>query len=249
MNCLHWIGIWRLFLINVGFSCHMILVMDVLQRFKHARKPAFRFFCWAGGRPGFAHDSRTYNSMMHILGKTIQFETMVAMLEEMGEKGLLTMETFSIAIKSFAASKERKNSVGVFDLMKKYKFRVDADAINFLLDSLGRAKLGKEAQAVFEKLKGRFTHDLQTYTVLFNGWCRVKNLLEAGRVWNEMIDKGFKPDVVAHNIMLEGLLRCKKKSDAIKLFEIMKAKGPYPNVRSYTIMIQDFCKKKSDDRC
>ncbi|RYQ83426.1 hypothetical protein Ahy_B10g102109 [Arachis hypogaea] len=220
------------------------LVMDVLQRFKHARKPAFRFFCWAGGRPGFAHDSRTYNSMMHILGKTRQFETMVAMLEEMGEKGLLTMETFSIAIKSFAASKERKKAVGVFDLMKKYKFRVDADAINFLLDSLGRAKLGKEAQAVFEKLKGRFTHDLQTYTVLLNGWCRVKNLLEAGRVWNEMIDKGFKPDVVAHNIMLEGLLRCKKKSDAIKLFEILKAKGPYPNVRSYTIMIQDFCKQK-----
>ncbi|XP_057737164.1 pentatricopeptide repeat-containing protein At3g62470, mitochondrial-like [Arachis stenosperma] len=220
------------------------LVMDVLQRFKHARKPAFRFFWWAGGRPGFAHDSRTYNSMMHILGKTRQFETMVAMLEEMGEKGLLTMETFSIAIKSFAASKERRKAVGVFDLMKKYKFKVDADAINLLLDSLGRAKLGKEAQAVFEKLKGRFMHDLQTYTVLLNGWCRLKNLLEAGRVWNEMIDKGFKPDIVAHNIMLEGLLRCKKKSDAIKLFEIMKAKGPSPNVRSYTIMIQEFCKQK-----
>ena len=220
------------------------LVLDVLQRFKHARKPAFRFFCWAGGRPGFAHDSRTYNSMMHILGKTRQFETVVAMLEEMGEKGLLTMQTFSIAIKAFAAAKERKKAVGIFDLMKKYKFKVDANAINFLLDSLGRAKLGKEAQAVFEKLKDRFTHNLQTYTVLLNGWCMVKNLLEAGRVWNEMIDKGFKPDIVAHNIMLEGLLRCKKKSDAIKLFEIMKAKGPWPNVRSYTIIIQDFCKQK-----
>ncbi|KAL4349951.1 hypothetical protein S245_032828 [Arachis hypogaea] len=174
---------------------------------------------------------------------------MVAMLEEMGEKGLLTMETFSIAIKSFAASKERKNSVGVFDLMKKYKFRVDADAINFLLDSLGRAKLGKEAQAVFEKLKGRFTHDLQTYTVLFNGWCRVKNLLEAGRVWNEMIDKGFKPDVVAHNIMLEGLLRCKKKSDAIKLFEIMKAKdrGCQPDAALYTCLITGFGRQRRMD--
>ncbi|XP_061342738.1 pentatricopeptide repeat-containing protein At3g62470, mitochondrial-like [Gastrolobium bilobum] len=220
------------------------LVVDVLQRFKHARKPAFRFFCWAGKRPGFAHDSRTYNSMMHILGKTRQFETMVAMLEEMGEKGLLTMETFSIAIRAFASAKERKKAVGIFDLMKKYKFKVSVDAINFLLDSLGAAKLGKEAQVVFEKLKDRFTHNLQTYTILLNGWCRVKNLLEAGRVWNEMIDKGFKPDIVAHNIMLDGLLRCKKKSDAIKLFEVMKAKGPLPNVRSYTIMIQDFCKQK-----
>ncbi|KAI6682895.1 hypothetical protein NL676_028808 [Syzygium grande] len=34
------------------------LVVDVLKRFRHARKPAFRFFCWAGLRPGFAQDSR-----------------------------------------------------------------------------------------------------------------------------------------------------------------------------------------------
>ncbi|CAL0334712.1 unnamed protein product [Lupinus luteus] len=220
------------------------LVVDVLQRFKHARKPAFRFFCWAGKSSGFAHDSRTYNCMMHILGKTRQFETMVAVLEEMGEKGFLTMDTFSIAIKAFSAAKERKKAVGIFDLMKKYKFRVDVDVVNFLLGSLGEAKLGKEAQVVFDKLRDRFTHNLQTYTILLNGWCRVRNLLEAGRVWNEMVDEGFKPDIVAHNVMLEGLLRCRKKSDAIKLFEVMKAKGPLPNVRSYTIMIQDLCKQK-----
>ncbi|KAK7852114.1 pentatricopeptide repeat-containing protein [Quercus suber] len=219
------------------------LVVDVLERFKHARKPAFRFFCWAGQNSGFAHDSRTYNAMMNILGKTRQFESMVSMLEEIGEKGLLTMETFMIAIKAFAAGKERKKAVGIFELMKKYKFKVGVDTINCLLDTLGRAKLGKEAQALFEKLKDRFTHNLQTYTVLLNGWCRVKNLLEAGRVWNEMIDKGFKPDIVAHNIMLEGLLRCRKRSDAVKLFEVMKEKGPSPNVRSYTILIRELCKQ------
>ncbi|KOM53656.1 hypothetical protein LR48_Vigan09g231500 [Vigna angularis] len=220
------------------------LVVEVLQRFKHARKPAFRFFCWAGKRPGFAHDSRTYNCMMRVLGRTRQFETMVALFEEMGEKGLLTMETFSIAIKAFSEAKQRKKVVWIFDLMKKHGFKVGVDVINFLLESLGTAKLGKEAQAVFEKLRDRFIPNLQTYTILLSGWCRLKNLLEAGRVWNEMIDGGFKPDIVAHNIMLEGLLKCKKKSDAIKLFGIMKAKGPSPNVRSYTIIIQDFCKQK-----
>ncbi|GMN24455.1 hypothetical protein TIFTF001_000578 [Ficus carica] len=219
------------------------LVVEVLERFKHARKPAFRFFCWAGEKPEFAHDSKTYNSMMSILGKTRQFETMVSMLEEMGEKGVLTMETFVIAIKAFAAAKERKKAVGMFELMKEYKFEVGVDTVNCLLDALGRAKLGKEAQALFEKLKGRFTPDLQTYTVLLNGWCRLKNLMEAGKLWNEMIDLGFKPDVVAHNVMLDGLLRSKKRSDAIKLFEVMKAKGPRPNIRSYMILIREFCKQ------
>ena len=35
--------------------------------------------------------------------------------------------------------------------------KVRADTINCLLDTLGRAKLGKEAQTLFEKLKGTFT--------------------------------------------------------------------------------------------
>lgn len=226
-----------------GVNLSHDLVVEVLNRFRHARKPALRFFFWAGDQPGFTHDSRTYNSIMNILAKTRQFETMISMLEEMGAKKLLTMETFTIAMKAFAAAKERKKAVGIFELMKKYKFKVGVDTINFLLDSLGKAKLGKEAEALFEKLKNRFTPNLTTYVILLNGWCRVKNLMEAGRVWNDMVDKGFKPDIVAHNTMLQGLLKSRKRSEAIKLFEVMKAKGPSPNLLSYTIMIRDFCKQ------
>ncbi|XP_042477342.1 pentatricopeptide repeat-containing protein At5g14820, mitochondrial-like [Macadamia integrifolia] len=225
-----------------GVSLSHDLVLEVLARFRLAWRPAFRFFHWAGQRPGFLHDSRTYNSMMGILGKTRQFESMVVMLEEMGNKGLLTIETFSIAIRAFAAAKEMKKAVGIFELMKRHNFKVGVDTYNCLLDALGRAKLGKEAQALFEKLRDRFTPDLQTYTALLAGWCKLKKLVEAGKAWNEMIDKGFKPDIVAHNIMLEGLLSGRKSSEAIKLFEIMKAKGPSPSVRSYTILIRDLCK-------
>ncbi|KAG8389558.1 hypothetical protein BUALT_Bualt02G0241700 [Buddleja alternifolia] len=225
-----------------GVNLSHELILGVLDRFKHARKPAFRFFCWAGDRPGFAHDSRTYNAMMNVLGKTRQFETMVSVLEDMGEKNLLTIDTFTICIKAFAAAKERKKAVGVIDLMKKYKFKADVETINCLLDALGKAKLGKEAQLLYEKSEHKFTPNLRTYTILLNGWCKVKNLMEAGRTWNGMIDNGFKPDIITHNIMLEGLLRSKKKSDAIKLFEVMKSKGPLPNVRSYTILLKDLCK-------
>ncbi|XWS28140.1 hypothetical protein CRYUN_Cryun25bG0040000 [Craigia yunnanensis] len=226
-----------------GINLTHDLVMNVLERFRHARKPAFRLFCWAGQKPGFHHDSSTYNKMMDVLAKNRQFETMVAMLEEMGAKGVLTMDTFVIAMKAFAAAKERKKAVGIFELMKKYKYKVGVDTINCLLESLGRVKLAKEAQALFEKLRDRFTPNLSSYTILLNGGCRVRNLMEAGRVWNEMIDRGIMPDIVTHNVMIEGLLRSRKTSDAVTLFEVMKTKGPLPNVRSYTIMIQEFCKQ------
>ncbi|XP_012840507.1 PREDICTED: pentatricopeptide repeat-containing protein At3g62470, mitochondrial-like [Erythranthe guttata] len=227
---------------SAEFEADLKEVERVCKRFNHARKPAFRFFCLAGDRPGFSHDSTTYNTMMNILGKTRQFETLVSLLEEMGEKGLLTMETFTMCIKVFAAAKERKKAVAIVNLMKKYNFKVGIETVNCLLDALGRAKLAKEAQTLFEKLEHKFAPNLKTYTILINGWCMVKNLMEAARMWNEMIDKGFKPDIVAHNIMLEGLLRSHTRSDAIKLFEVMKCKGPLPTVRSYSVLIKNICK-------
>ena len=40
------------------------------------------------------------------------------LLEEMSEKGLLVIETFEIAIKTFAEAKERKKAVEIFEFMK-----------------------------------------------------------------------------------------------------------------------------------
>ncbi|XP_072998091.1 uncharacterized protein [Typha latifolia] len=218
------------------------LVIDVLERFRHAHKPAYRFFRWAGKGSDFSHDSYTYNKMLGVLGKTRQFETMVALLEEMGKEGFLSTDAFKIAIKAFASAREMKKSMGVFQMMKRYNFDAGLETFNCLIEALAKAKLGKEAQKLFDKMRDQYSPDLRTYTVLLLGWCKLKNLVEAGRVWNEMMDEGFKPDVVSHNTMLEGLIRGHRRPEAIKLFELMKAKGPEPNVWTYTILIQDLCK-------
>ncbi|KAK6939693.1 Pentatricopeptide repeat [Dillenia turbinata] len=206
-----------------GIQLSHDLVVDVLERFRHARKSAFR---------------------------TRQFEAMVSMLDEMGEKGVLNMETFIIAIRASAASKERKKAVGLFELMKKHKFKIGVDTINCLLDALGREKLGKEAQKLFETLEGRITPNIQTYSLLLNGWCRLKNLLEAGRVWNEMIDSGFKPDIVAHNTMIDGLDLCKqgKMEQAVGYFGEMLDSGCNPDAAFYTCSVTGYGNLKRMDK-
>ncbi|KAK1277890.1 Pentatricopeptide repeat-containing protein [Acorus gramineus] len=220
------------------------LVVEVLRRFRHAWRPAFRFFRWAGlNRPGYAHDGEAYNSMMNVLGKARQFETMVEMLNEMGRERVLEIRTFKIAIKVFAAAREVKKAIGMFELMKRYDFDAGIETFNYLLDCIAQEKLAKEAQEVFVRMREQFPPDLRTYTVLLSGWCKVKNLVEAGWVWNEMVERGFKPDIVAHNVMLEGLVSCRRREEAMKLWEIMKAKGPKPDVRSYTVLIKDLCKQ------
>ncbi|KAJ0978602.1 hypothetical protein J5N97_014076 [Dioscorea zingiberensis] len=40
---------------------------------------------------------------------------------------------------------------------------------------------GKEANTLFTKMKDQYPPNLLTYTVLLFGWCKLKNLVEAGR--------------------------------------------------------------------
>lgn len=230
-----------------------LLVCHVLDRFSHARKPAFRFFNWAGQQVGFSHNSLTYNAMMSILARTRQYVSMWELMEEMRKRGgsVLTIETFEIAIKAFAGAREMKKAVNMFDLMERYNFDEGATSLgsrslhlsgynttfNFLLDTLGRAKLAKEAHMLFERMRERFPPDAKTYSVLLSGWCKVKNMIQAGKVWNQMVDEGFKPDLVTHNIMLEGLFNGRREYEALKLFDLMKENGPSPDSKTYTILI------------
>ncbi|KAL6620061.1 hypothetical protein ACP70R_035200 [Stipagrostis hirtigluma subsp. patula] len=223
------------------------LVLAVLDRFKHAHKPSHRFFRWAAASGGFAHTATTYCKMVHILGKARQFESMVALIQEMGSVGALCMDAFKIAIKSFAAAGEIKNAVGVFEMMRKHGVDDGVESFNCLLIALAQEGLGREARKVFDKLHDRYTLDLRSYTALMLAWCNAKNLVEAGRVWNEMLEKGMKPDAVVHNTMIEGLLRGQRRPEAVKMFELMKANGPAPNVWTYTMLIRDHCKRGKMD--
>ncbi|KAH9315652.1 hypothetical protein KI387_024279, partial [Taxus chinensis] len=102
--------------------------------------------------------------------------------------------------------------------MDMYKFRVNINNFNFLLDALGRAKLVNEAQMLFERMRDKFPPDAKTYIVLLSRWCKVENLIQASKIWNDVLDEGFKPDVLTHNIMWEGLFMGKRKDDALNLF-------------------------------
>lgn len=223
------------------------LVLAVLDRFKHAHRPSHRFFRWADAFGKFTHTTITYCKMVHILGKARQFESMVALVQEMGKAGALCMDAFKIVIKSFAAAGEVKNALRVFEMMRGHGFDDGVMSFNCLLVALAQEGLGKEARQVFDRMHDRYTPDLHSYTALMLAWCNARNLVEAGQVWNEMLEKGMKPDVVVHNTMIEGLLRGQRQPEAVKMFELMKAKGPPPNVWTYTMLIRDHCKRGKID--
>ncbi|KAF4363768.1 hypothetical protein F8388_000433 [Cannabis sativa] len=159
------------------------------------------FFCWAGGKPGFAHDSRTYNSMMSILGKTRQFETLVSMLEEMGEKGLLTMETFMIAIKAFASAKERKKAVEEFDR----GWEVVDEMIDLVVPKVMKAK-GP-------------VPNMKSYTILIRELCKQGKMREAVEYFDDLIESGNQPDTAVYTCLITGFGNLKNMD---MVYELLK---------------------------
>uniref|UniRef100_A0A803M7J6 Pentatricopeptide repeat-containing protein n=1 Tax=Chenopodium quinoa TaxID=63459 RepID=A0A803M7J6_CHEQI len=234
-----------------GIELSHDLVVDVLRRFKHARKPAFRFFCWAGQRPGFSHDSRTYNAMLLILGKTRQFETMGSLLEEMGEKGLLDMDSFMIAIKAYAAGKERKKAVGVFELMKNYGFKAGVETINCMLDALAREKMSEESHGSWkdwnEMIDQGLKPDLITHNVMLDGLLKVNKKSDAIKLFEVMKAKGPTPNVRSYTILIRDLCKHSKLREAVAYFDEMLASGCEPDAGVYTCLITGFGNIKKMD--
>lgn len=113
--------------------------------------------------------------------------------------------------------------------MKKFSFKVDAKTLNYLIGLLARVKLGEEVSSLYAKMKDQYLPNLQTYTMLLFGCCKLKNLVKAARIWNKMNDNGFKIDIVVYNSMLEGLMIAHRRLEAIKMFGMMKTNGPKSN--------------------
>eukprot|EP01018_Ginkgo_biloba_P037287 Gb_00455 [translate_table: standard] len=218
-------------------------VLNVLNKFLRDRRPAWRFFLWAAAQSeesGYNHNSTTYNKMIDILGKTKQFQTIWQLVEEMGNRGLITLKTLEISIKAFAGAGQMKKAVRIFDLVTSCNTNVNVDDFNFILDALSRARLSSEGYIIFKKLKPTFPSNPKTYSIVLLGLCRVNNVTQAMKVWNEMVEQGFKPHVIDCNAMLEALFKGKKHQEAFKLFHFML---PNANALSYTIVIDALCRE------
>ncbi|OWM70286.1 hypothetical protein CDL15_Pgr026136 [Punica granatum] len=103
-------------------------------------------------------DPRAVENVFKVMGKLFELDrSMEAVVDESRIElthDLVLVMLDSIAICAFTASKERKKDVGIFDLMKKHKYRVGADTINCLLDAPRRAKPRKGGECLVQEVEG-----------------------------------------------------------------------------------------------
>ncbi|GER42397.1 pentatricopeptide repeat-containing family protein [Striga asiatica] len=154
------------------------------------------------------------------------------------------VKIYIIALRTLAIARELKKCVEFFNLMNGFEYVYKVETFNIVVEFLCKKKLILEANHIVVKLKDWIKPDVTTYTWLIYDFCDVGNLIEASKVWNLMVDEGFKPDVNAIEVMLETLFKKNKFDDGFKIFHETRGKRiEYLGLSTYKLVIKWLCKK------
>ncbi|KAK4359450.1 hypothetical protein RND71_021679 [Anisodus tanguticus] len=101
----------------------------------------------------------------------------------------------------------------------------------------------KEVQKFFDRVKDDFALSVKSYSIMVRGWGELGEVVEALKLFDEMLERGFSVDVLAYNSILESFCNAGKMDEAYKLFMKMRSVGPKPDAFTYSIFIHAYCVK------
>lgn len=128
--------------------------------------------------------------------------------------------------------------------MNSNDYEYNLGTLNKVVEAMCGWKLVEEAKFLVFKLKEWVRPDGVTYKHLIRGYCDKGDLIEASKIWNLMIDEGFKPDVDAVEKMMETFFKGNQYGEALKLFETMRFKRMDElGLSTYRLVIKWMCKK------
>jgi len=90
--------------------------------------------------------------------------------------------------------------------------------------------------------------DVHSYNIMISGFCKIKMVDEAMKLFEEMHCKQIFPDVVTYNSLIDGLCKSGRISYALKLIGEMHDKGQPPNIITYNSLLDALCKNYHVDK-
>ncbi|OVA18894.1 Pentatricopeptide repeat [Macleaya cordata] len=178
--------------------------------------------------------------MVDIIGKAKNIELLWEVLQEMAKRRLVNEKTFRIALKSLASARELKKCVDFFHLMNTHEFFYSLETLNKVVETLCGSKLVCEAKFIVLRLKQWIKPPGVTYKLLIIGFCEIGDMVEASKIWNLMVDEGFKADIEAIEKMMETFFKNNRFGEALKLFQVIDDVG----LSTYRLVITWMCKRE-----
>lgn len=83
--------------------------------------------------------------------------------------------------------------------------------------------------------------DVRTYSILVNGFCKNKAMIEARIALHEMLENGFEPNVATFTTVINSFCEIGRLKDAYEVFDEMSKIGCEPTINTYNCLLKGLC--------
>lgn len=214
----------------------------LLHRFKDDWKSALGVFRWAEACPHYKPSPELYDRLVDILGKMKQMEKVNALVEEMRESNLVSLNTIAKIMRRFAGAGDWKDAVRIFDELGKFGLGKNTESMNLLLDTLCKEHKVEQARTIFLELKSHIQPNANTFNIFIHGWCKIKRVEEAHWTIQEMKGHGCRPCVISYSTIIQFYCNQYNFHKVYELLDEMKTQGCSPNVVTFTTIMHSLTK-------
>ncbi|XP_074319283.1 uncharacterized protein LOC141656330 [Silene latifolia] len=192
----------------------------------------------------FKHSLLSYDLIIDKLGRAKLFHELELILSKLKLETRIspTEIMFCNVITWYARGRLIDKALQVFDEMPMYRCPKTVKSLNTLLNGLLICREYDKMERIFLGF-GRFGwRDACTYNVMINS-CRARgDLVGARRLFDEMLERRFRPNVATFATLIAALCEGLKLKEALKLWNDMsRGYKIEPNVFVYTSLIKGLC--------
>lgn len=175
----------------------------------------------------------TYNAFIQVLCKKDSVESAINLFKEMVGKGYVpNAMTYNLLIRGLCHVGEMDRASEYVTLMRNDGCEPNVQTYNLLIRYYCDAGEIEKALGVFENMGSReCLPNLDTYNVLISSMFvrqKSEDLVVAGRLLVEMVDRGFVPTKLTFNRVLDGLLVTGNQPFAREILRLLSGCGFLP---------------------
>ncbi|KDP31158.1 hypothetical protein JCGZ_11534 [Jatropha curcas] len=175
----------------------------------------------------------TYNALIQVLCKKDSVENAILVFDDMVKKGYVPNSvTYNLVIRGLCHVGEMQRAMEFMERMKDDECEPNVQTYNILITYFCDAGEIEKGLDLFQKMNsGNCLPNLDTYNVLISAmFVRKKSddLLVAGKLLVEMVDRGFLPQKLTFNRVLDGLLLTGNQTFAKEILSLQSRFGRLP---------------------
>ncbi|MBA0842240.1 hypothetical protein Goarm_002082 [Gossypium armourianum] len=205
---------------------------------------ALGFFNWASRKPGFSHDSISYQSILKSLSSSRQFNAIEALLKQVkAQKLSLDPSVYRFIISSLIKGKKAQNAIWVFNEVNSLSAELGSELCNSLLATSVSDGYFVESQKVFDEMfqKGIVFNTIGLGLFIWST-CKNGELSKVLSLLDE-VKKGSSWDVngsIIAVLVVHGLCFSSRESEAFWALDELRSRGCKPDFIAYSIVAEAF---------